>query len=286
MAAIILDGKKYSKEIRLSLKEKVKAFIDESNCTPLLATIMMGDAAASKMYVSMKHKACKEVGISSERREISGNASEEELIGVVDELNNNDDVHGILPQLPLPRHIKTKKILSLLNPLKDVDGFTPTNQSRIASNDEFLVGATPLGIIRLLEKYKIPFEGMNVVIINHSVVVGRPLANLFLNREATVTVCHVNTRNLESHTRNADILVSATGVPHLIKADMVKEDSVLVDVGVSKKDGKLVGDLDYDNLVEKVSYITPVPGGTGPMTIASLLDNTLKAAVIQGNMSK
>ncbi|MFH1403846.1 MAG: bifunctional 5,10-methylenetetrahydrofolate dehydrogenase/5,10-methenyltetrahydrofolate cyclohydrolase [Candidatus Altiarchaeota archaeon] len=278
MAAIVLDGRKLAKKIRAGLKKEVNVFSKESGVVPGLATVIVGDNPSSRLYVSMKHTACEEVGFMSQVHELPDDITEEELIGVIDKLNNTGDVHGILVQLPLPEHINTAKIISLINPDKDVDGFSPVNQGLLASGDERMVSATPLGVIRLLEEYKITLEGLNAVIVNHSLVVGRPMAQLLLNRDATVTVCHVKTRDLKSHTLNADLLISATGVPHLIKEDMVQDGAVVVDVGVARKGDSVVGDVDYENVRKKASHITPVPGGTGPMTIACLLENTMKAA--------
>jgi methylenetetrahydrofolate dehydrogenase (NADP+)/methenyltetrahydrofolate cyclohydrolase len=278
MTAVVLDGRKLAVEVRAGRRERVSGFKDKFGVAPGLASVIVGDDSASRMYVSMKQKACSEAGINSMKRELPAEASVEELIGVVDALNNDDSVHGILVQLPLPRQINTQRILSLINPLKDVDGFSPVNQGRLAAGDEFMVAATPLGVIRLLDEYGIKVKGMDAVIVNHSIVLGRPLAMLLLNRNATVTVCHVDTRDLKSHTVKADLLVSGTGVAGLIKADMVKDGVVVVDVGISRKKGRTVGDVDYEKVKEKASYITPVPGGTGPMTVAMLLDNTVKAA--------
>jgi methylenetetrahydrofolate dehydrogenase (NADP+)/methenyltetrahydrofolate cyclohydrolase len=230
------------------------------------------------MYVDMKEKACREVGFYSVRRELPAGVSEKGLLGVIDSLNRDGSIHGILVQLPLPEHIDVNRVFNAISPVKDVDGFHPQNMGELMAGSERLVAATPKGVMRLFDEYNIPVEGRDVVIVNHSTVVGKPLAMLFLNRNATVTVCHIKTRDLAAHTRQADILVSATGVPHLIKADMVKEGAVVVDVGVTKKDGKTVGDVDFENVKDKASHITPVPGGVGPMTIAMLLENTLLAA--------
>jgi methylenetetrahydrofolate dehydrogenase (NADP+)/methenyltetrahydrofolate cyclohydrolase len=228
------------------------------------------------MYVDMKEEACSEVGIKSIRKELLLETKEAELLTLIESLNEDDSVHGILIQLPLPDHIELNKVFHSISPEKDVDGFSPINMGNLLAADESLVAATPKGVMMLLDEYGIDVEGKEVVIVNHSTVVGKPLAMLFLNRLATVTVCHVKTKDLAIHTKKADILVSATGKAQLIKADMVKEGVVVVDVGVAKVDGKTVGDVDFENVKEKSSYISPVPGGAGPMTIAALLQNTLK----------
>ncbi len=271
---VVLDGRETAANIRASVKKHAA----ELDVKPGLAAVLVGDDPASQMYVGMKEKACGGAGFNSVRKQLSADTSETDLLQLIDELNRDEGVHGILVQLPLPDQINKDRVFKAVDPLKDVDGFNPLNMGALMAGDESMVAATPKGVIRLLEEYKVPLEGKEVVIVNHSTVVGKPLAMLFLNRWATVTVCHVKTRDLAAHTREADILVSATGVPHIIKEDMVKDDAVVVDVGISKKGGETVGDVDYENVKEKASYITPVPGGAGPMTIAMLLENTLHAA--------
>ncbi len=274
---VVLDGTAIAEKI----KERLKVKASNMNPRPGLAAVIVGEDQASKMYVSMKERACAEVGFNSFRKELPSATTEKQLLREIAELNADCLVHGILVQLPLPSHIDTKKVFHAISPGKDVDGFSPVNMGRLMAGDEGLVAATPKGIIMLLDEYGIEYEGKEVVIVNHSTVVGKPLAMLFLNRLASVTVCHVKTKNLRAHTRCADILVSATGIPHLIKADMVAKGAVVVDVGISKKGGKLTGDVDYDHVSKKASHITPVPGGVGPMTIAALLENTLYAAKTQ-----
>ncbi|MBD3388669.1 MAG: bifunctional methylenetetrahydrofolate dehydrogenase/methenyltetrahydrofolate cyclohydrolase [Candidatus Altiarchaeales archaeon] len=271
---VILDGKAVSARVRAELKEKASKL----GVKPGLATVLVGGDPASRMYVGMKDRACREAGFHSVRRDLSEDVSEEELLSVIDGLNKDKEVHGILVQLPLPDNINVNRVLAAVSHSKDVDGFHPRSMGELMAGDERMVAATPKGVIRLLDEYEIPVEGREVVIVNHSTVVGKPLAMLFLNRFATVTVCHVKTEDLGFHTRRADILVPATGVPHLIKEDMVKEGAVVVDVGVAKKDSETVGDVDFEKVKDKCSYISPVPGGAGPMTIAMLLENTLKAA--------
>lgn len=277
MAARIIDGARIASEIRESVKNKSVCL----SFRPGLATVLVGDDPASRMYVSMKHRACGEIGFRSENVELPGSVSEREVVSAVERLNGKAGVHGILVQLPLPGGFDTQRVLEVVSPLKDVDGLHPLNMGRLIAGDESFAPATPKGIVRLLEACGIGLEGREVVIVNHSAVVGRPLALMMLNRNATVTVCHKYTRDLKEHTLRADVLVTATGVPGLIKAEMVREGVVVIDAGVSKVGGKTVGDVDFDSVSRKASWITPVPGGVGPMTIALLLENTLLAAIRQ-----
>jgi methylenetetrahydrofolate dehydrogenase (NADP+) / methenyltetrahydrofolate cyclohydrolase len=272
--AVILDGKAVSAKIRSEIKAKTSRL----GVRPGLAAVLVGDDPASKLYVDMKEAACREAGFHSLRKALPSSASERELLTVIDSLNGDDKIHGILVQLPLPKQMRLSRIFSAISPWKDVDGFHPQNMGALMAGDESMVAATPKGVVRLLEEYKIPFAGREAVIVNHSTVVGKPLAMLFLNRQATVTVCHVKTKDLPSHTAKADILVSATGVANLIKAAMVADGAVVVDVGINKTGGRTVGDVAFDEVKAKASHITPVPGGAGPMTIAMLLENTLNAA--------
>jgi methylenetetrahydrofolate dehydrogenase (NADP+) / methenyltetrahydrofolate cyclohydrolase len=278
LMATVLDGAKVSKKIIERLRKEVASMGKK----PCLAAVIVGDDPASLMYVSMKEKACRGVGFKSKIIKLPAKTTQERVLDEIKSLNFDEDVDGILVQLPLPERIEAGVVFKNIDPRKDVDGFSPINMGNIMAKDEFMVAATPKGVIMLLDEYGIECAGKEVVIVNHSTVVGKPLAILFLNRMATVTVCHVKTKDLKSHTRCADILVSATGVPHLIKADMVKDGAVVVDVGISKKDGKTVGDVDFENVKDKCSHISPVPGGTGPMTIAALLQNTMYVAKIKG----
>ncbi|MFH1055132.1 MAG: bifunctional 5,10-methylenetetrahydrofolate dehydrogenase/5,10-methenyltetrahydrofolate cyclohydrolase [Candidatus Altiarchaeota archaeon] len=271
---VVLDGRAVSAKIKADVKLRAASL----GLKPGLATVLVGDDPASKLYVDMKEKACSEVGFFSLRREFPSSIQEHELLVELEKLNADDRIHGILVQLPLPKHMNTNKVLASVSKDKDVDGFHPYNLGRLITGVEYLVASTPKGVIRLLEEYEIPIKGAEVVIVNRSIVVGKPLAMLFLNRHATVTLCHTKTRDMMFHTKRADILVSAVGVPGFIKADMVKKDAVVIDVGTSKKDGKLSGDVDFEGVKKKASHITPVPGGIGPMTIAMLLENTLIAA--------
>jgi methylenetetrahydrofolate dehydrogenase (NADP+)/methenyltetrahydrofolate cyclohydrolase len=279
MAARLIDGAKIASEIREGVKRKAGRL----SFRPGLATVLVGDDPASRMYVSMKQRACGDVGFHSESVELAGTVSESEVVSVLGRLNGKAGIHGILVQLPLPKSIDVRRVLEALSPLKDVDGLHPLTMGRLVAGDESLAPATPKGVMRILDECKIGLEGREVVIVNHSSVVGKPLALMMLNRNATVTVCHKYTRDLRSRTLGADVLVSAAGVPCLIKSDMVKDGVVVVDAGISKVGGKTVGDVDFDSVSKKASWITPVPGGVGPMTIAMLLENTLSAAVRQNS---
>ncbi len=277
----IIDGKKLSAEIKEEVKAEVENLNKTLNIRPSLATIIVGNNPASEIYVNLKHKACEECGINSLIERFPETITEKELLEKIYELNNNKDINGILVQMPLPRHINPAKITDAIMPFKDVDGFNPVNSGKILNNDETLAPCTPKGVIYMLEKYNIKIEGREVVIINHSAVVGKPLALMLLNRNATVTVCHVFTKNLKEHTLKADILISAVGKPNLITEDMVKEGAIVIDVGISRSNNKVVGDVDFENVKNKASFITPVPGGAGPMTIAMLLKNTVNACKMQ-----
>lgn len=267
----ILDGKKLSSDIKLQIKDSVK----ELMIKPCLAVIQVGDDLASNIYVENKRKACSEVGIYFKHIKFDEYVSEKEIINKIIELNNDEYVDGIIIQLPLPIKFNEKRLVNYVTKLKDVDGLTDSNKALLLRNNPLLVPCTPLGIIELLKAYNIEISGKNVVIVGRSNLVGMPLALLMNNYDATVTLCHSKTKNLKDYTLNADILVSATGVPKLITKDMVKKDSVIIDVGINRVDGKLCGDVDFDNVKDLASYITPVPGGVGPMTVAMLLQNTV-----------
>ena len=271
---VILDGARTAQGIKDRIRKKAR----DEGLRPLLSAVLAGKDDASRMYVRMKEKACKDAGFRSRIHTLSEKATESELMGLISSLNQDPEVDGVLVQLPLPKGMDTQKILSCIDPSKDIDGFHPQSLGEVATGFERMVAATPKGVIELLNAYDIPLEGRHAVIVNHSTVVGKPLSMLFLNRNATVTVCHVKTRDLRSHTLCADILVSATGVPHLIVEDMVPNDCVVVDVGIAYKAGKTVGDVDFENVKSKCSHISPVPGGSGPMTIACLLENALECA--------
>lgn len=271
MAAVIIDGKAVADRIRA----RIKAEVAKSDDKPGLAAVMVGENPASQTYVGIKQKACNEAGIYSELHKLPDKTTEAELLRLIERLNNNEKVHAILVQMPLPKHISEGKILAAIALEKDVDGFNPVNAGKLAAGKEAAVPCTPKGIIRLLEEYKIGIAGKNAVVIGRSNIVGKPVALMLLNRDATVTFCHSKTKNLEDYTKNADILVVAAGKPKLVTAGMVKDGAVVIDVGINRAEGKLVGDVDFDAVKEKAAYITPVPGGVGPMTIAMLLENSI-----------
>ncbi|HII30163.1 bifunctional 5,10-methylene-tetrahydrofolate dehydrogenase/5,10-methylene-tetrahydrofolate cyclohydrolase [Candidatus Woesearchaeota archaeon CG1_02_47_18] len=273
MTAEILDGKKVAEEIRAGLKREVAIMKQK----PGLAAIILGNDPASRIYMNIKHKACAEVGIQSELYELPETTTEAELLRLIRKLNNNTEIHGILVQLPLPKHVKEQHVFAAIAVEKDVDGLNERNMGRLMAGDEKIVPCTPKGIIRLLEHYRIKIEGQNAVVVGASNVVGRPTALMLLNRNATVSLCHIKTRSIADYTRLADILVVAAGSPCLIKAGMVKDGVVVIDVGINRVGNKIIGDVDFEAVREKASYITPVPGGVGPMTVAMLLENTVEA---------
>jgi methylenetetrahydrofolate dehydrogenase (NADP+)/methenyltetrahydrofolate cyclohydrolase len=275
----IIDGKVLAQQIEEEVRSGVEDLESNRGVTPGLATILVGDDPASRMYVRLKHKACERVGINAEDYLLPAEASQEELASLIDTLNKNKDVHAILLQLPLPKHLSPQEAMEAISPAKDADGFHPYNMGKLMIGDEGLVPCTPHGVIRALEEYNIPVKGKNVVIVGHSNVVGKPMATMFLNRNATVSVCHVFTDDLKKYTLGADILVVAAGVKHLIKADMVKEEVVVFDVGITKEESGVYGDVDFENVIQKASLITPVPGGVGPLTVAMLMKHVLMCAV-------
>ena len=274
----ILDGKAVS----LKVKESVKVRADELKkfgIEPTLAVVLVGEDKASQTYVRAKEKACNEYGIKSVAHRLSENTTQNELLALINVLNLDDSIHGILVQLPLPRHIDTNVVLAAIDPRKDVDGFHAVNVGKLVSGLDGFVPCTPLGVMEILKEYDIDVAGLNAVVIGRSNIVGKPMANLLLNASATVTVTHSKTKNLKEICKNADLIVAAIGKPFFLKADMVKDGAVVVDVGINRlDDGRLVGDVDFDEVAPKCSYITPVPGGVGPMTIAMLLNNTILAA--------
>ncbi|WP_103558742.1 bifunctional methylenetetrahydrofolate dehydrogenase/methenyltetrahydrofolate cyclohydrolase FolD [Campylobacter concisus] len=274
----ILDGKAVS----LKVKESVKVRADELKkfgVEPTLAVVLVGEDKASQTYVRAKEKACNEYGIKSVAHRLSENTTQNELLALINVLNLDDSIHGILVQLPLPKHIDTNVVLAAIDPRKDVDGFHAVNVGKLVSGLDGFVPCTPLGVMEILKEYGIEVAGLNAVVIGRSNIVGKPMANLLLNASATVTVTHSKTKNLKEICKNADLIVAAIGKPFFLKADMVKDGAVVVDVGINRlDDGTLVGDVDFDEVAPKCSYITPVPGGVGPMTIAMLLNNTILAA--------
>jgi methylenetetrahydrofolate dehydrogenase (NADP+)/methenyltetrahydrofolate cyclohydrolase len=290
MAAEIMDGKLLAKEMKEDLKSQVEE-LKAKGVTPGLGVILVGDNPASKSYVTSKEKACDRIGIFSDDTRLPGDISEEELLSHVERMNKDDKIHGILVQLPLPKHIDEDKIINAIVPEKDVDGFHPVSVGRMVLGHDTFLPCTPHGCLKLLERYDVETEGAEVVVIGRSNIVGKPVANLLMRKakpgNATVTICHTRTKkeDLLTHTRKADIIIVASGFPNTLTADMVKEGSVVIDVGINRVEDatrergyRLIGDADFESLKEKVSKITPVPGGVGPMTITMLLFNTVQSA--------
>lgn len=286
MPATIIDGKQIAQNVRNEVKQKVSQ-LAQNGIVPCLAVILVGENPASVSYVTGKQKALAEVGMKDKSMHLPESTTQEELLKIIKELNEDSTVHGILVQLPLPKHINEEKILLAINPEKDVDGFHPVNVGNLVIGKKAFLPCTPHGIIVLLQKMNIETSGKHAVVIGRSNIVGKPVAILLARKETncTVTICHTGTKNLSEFTKNADIIIAASGHPNTVTADMVKEGAVVIDVGVnripdsSKKSGfRLTGDVDFDSIKEKASFITPVPGGVGPMTIAMLMKNTLEAA--------
>ena len=274
----ILDGKKLSQKIRVEVKKEVEE-LKKEGIIPGLAVILVGDDPASRVYVKMKKDACHDVGIYSVVHEFPETITEKELLSTIDMINENPNIHGLLIQLPLPKHIDTTKILERVSPDKDVDGFHPYNMGRLVEGLDTFAPCTPLGVMEFFKEYNIDLYGKDVCVVGASNIVGKPMWALLVNEMATVDICHIATKDLASHTKRADIVIVGVGKPNLITADMVKDGVIVIDIGINRlPDGKLVGDVDFENVSKKASYITPVPGGVGPMTIAMLLKNTLKAA--------
>jgi len=272
----ILDGKKVASEARERIAVIVKEIKESGKVSPGLAVVLVGDNPASKVYVGQKEKACKEVGFESFLYRLPEETTQQELLELVAKLNEDPKVHGILVQLPLPKHLNETEVIEAIRPEKDVDGFHPMNLGKLVAGLPCAVPCTPKGIMYLLEYYGIEIEGKNAVVVGRSNIVGKPVTHLLLQKNATVTICHSRTKNLEAITQEADILVVAAGKPHFITQHMVKKGAVVVDVGINRLESGLVGDVDFDGVRMKASWITPVPGGVGPMTIAMLLQNTLE----------
>lgn len=281
----IIDGKRISAEVKENVKNEV-ARLKEKGITVGLAVIIVGNDPASKIYVANKKKACEALGIISEEYIMPASTKTEELIALIDTLNAEKSINGILCQLPLPSHIDEKLVINSISPEKDVDAFHPQNVGRIMTGDYDFVPCTPAGIMEMLKYAGIKIEGKNCVVIGRSNIVGKPMAMLLLHANGTVTVCHSRTRNIKEICKNADILVSAVGKAGFVTADMVKDGAVVIDVGMNRENGKLCGDVDFEQVKEKASAITPVPGGVGPMTIAMLMRNTLTAAKRQNNVKR
>ena len=275
----LIDGKSLANKVQENVAEATEALKQEKNIVPGLAVILIGDDPASQAYVKMKAKACEKVGFYSITHNMPDTISQDEIIATIKMMNDNPRIDGILVQLPLPKHIDTDKILEVIDPKKDVDGFHPYNVGRLVTGLDGFVACTPLGVMKMFDAYDIALEGKDVCVVGASNIVGKPMASLLLNANATVTVTHIFTKNLKAHTLTADIIIVGVGLPGLIKADMVKDGAIVIDIGINRiADGTLVGDVDFPEVSEKCSFITPVPGGVGPMTIAMLLENTLKSA--------
>ncbi|MEY3001643.1 MAG: bifunctional methylenetetrahydrofolate dehydrogenase/methenyltetrahydrofolate cyclohydrolase FolD [Pseudomonadota bacterium] len=275
----LLDGKSLANKVQSHVTSEVSKLKQEKNIVPGLAVILIGDDPASHAYVNMKAKACEKVGFYSITHHMPDTISQDEIIATIEMMNGNPRIDGILVQLPLPKHVDTDKILEVIDPKKDVDGFHAYNVGRLVTKLDSFVPCTPLGVMKIFEEYKIDLKGKDVCVVGASNIVGKPMASLLLNADATVTVTHIFTKDLKAHTSKADIVVVGVGVAGLIKEDMVKEGAIVIDIGINRiADGSLVGDVDFPHVSKKCSYITPVPGGVGPMTIAMLLSNTLKSA--------
>jgi methylenetetrahydrofolate dehydrogenase (NADP+)/methenyltetrahydrofolate cyclohydrolase len=275
----VIDGKKIAEGIEEKVKCEVRDLQEKYGITPGLATILVGEDPPSKLYIKLKHWACKRTGIRSENYKLPEETSEGEIIELLNELKSRNDIHGILVQFPLPKHLDEKRIMQYIDPEKDVDGFNPINFGNLLIGNESagFVPCTPQGIIYALGAYNVAIQGKNAVVVGHSNIVGKPIALMLLNRNATVNICHVYTQDLKSYTSSADILVVATGVRGLIGGDMVKQNAVVFDVGITWLDGHVYGDVKFEEVLPKASLISPVPGGVGPITVAMLLEHTIKA---------
>ena len=280
----LIDGKELAKNIRQELK-KENDKLKEKGINAKLAVILVGDDNASKVYIKNKSKACNDVGIEFEEILLDSNTTMDKLLNVIENLNLREDINGILLQSPIPKELNIQEAFEKIDYRKDVDGFNPINVGKLMIGQDGFIPCTPYGIVRMLEEYNIPVEGKNAVVIGRSNIVGKPLSQCLLNKNATVTVCHSRTRDIQNVTKNADILISAVGRLNMVTEDMVKDGAVVIDVGMNRKEnGKLAGDVDFENVKEKTSYITPVPGGVGPMTIAMLMNNVIKATKQQNGI--
>lgn len=280
----LIDGKELAKNIRQELK-KENDKLKEKGINAKLVVILVGDDSASKVYIKNKSKACNDVGIEFEEILLDSNTTMDKLLNVIENLNLREDINGILLQSPIPKELNIQEAFEKIDYRKDVDGFNPINVGKLMIGQDGFIPCTPYGIVRMLEEYNIPVEGKNAVVIGRSNIVGKPLSQCLLNKNATVTVCHSRTRDIQNVTKNADILISAVGKLNMVTEDMVKDGAVVIDVGMNRKEnGKLAGDVDFENVKEKTSYITPVPGGVGPMTIAMLMNNVIKATKQQNGI--
>lgn len=281
--AEILDGKELSKKVRQNLKEEVKK-LKQKGIVPKLAVIMVGDNSSSEVYVKNKSRACIKTGIDFEEFLLEQKTTEGELLALIEKLNQDEKVHGILLQSPVPKQIDINRAFRTIRPDKDVDGFHPINVGNLVIGEDCFISCTPFGVMKLLEEYNIELEGKNAVILGRSNIVGKPMVQCLLAENATITVCHSKTQKIKEIVKNADIVISAIGKPHFVTGDMIKEGSVVIDVGINRlEDGTIVGDVEFETVSQKASYITPVPGGVGPMTVAMLLQNVVKATKIQNS---
>lgn len=280
---ILIDGKKIANLIKEQLRFEVEKLKLEQNIIPGLAVIIVGEDPASKVYVESKRKACEELGIYSEVIAFPEDITQMDILETIEELNHDPKISGILVQLPLPKHIDESEIISIIKPKKDVDGFHPINVGKLTINEPDFVPCTPLGVMEMLEQSGIDVEGKECVVIGSSNIVGKPTALMLLNKGATVTICHSKTRGIEGVIKRADIVIIAIGKPNFLRGYMLKQGAVVIDVGINKVDGKIVGDADFESISKVAGYATPVPGGVGPMTIAMLMKNTVKAAILNNN---
>lgn len=279
--ATIIDGRALAKKIRIELKEECNE-LKNKGITPKLAVIMIGDNPASKVYVKNKSKACDEIGIDYEEFLLGESTTQSELNELIKKLNEDKNINGILLQSPIPEHLNINEAFKSITFIKDVDGFTPSSVGKLVIGEDTFISCTPYGVLKMFEEYNIDLTGKNVVILGRSNIVGKPLLQVCLNKNATVTICHSKTQDLKEYTKRADILIAAIGKSKFVTEDMVKQDAVVIDVGINRgEDGKLTGDVDFENVEKKASYITPVPGGVGPMTIAMLMSNVIKATKLQ-----
>jgi len=276
MTIKIVYGKKLAEKIRIKTTKEVEHLKSIYKITPNINTIKIGDNPSSELYFRLRNNACNKAGITTSHLDFRKNVTEKKILKTIDELNSNKNIHGILIQFPIPDHISSNKLMSAIDPKKDVEGFNPYNMGKTIIGDEYIVPCTPLAILTILKHEKIDLEGKEIVIINHSTVVGKPLTTLLLNRNATVTVCHIFTKDTKQHSSNADIIITATGIPGLITKDYVKNGAFVIDVGIAETNDGISGDVNFDSVKEKAGKITPVPGGVGPVTIACSLENMLK----------
>jgi methylenetetrahydrofolate dehydrogenase (NADP+)/methenyltetrahydrofolate cyclohydrolase len=276
MVSTIINGREIAKGIKTTLTKEIQHLEKKYGIKPLVTTITVGNDPTSELFLRLRDTACKEVGITSQRISFDVECTEDQVVQAIQTLNADDTIHGILVQYPIPKHLHPEHLMTVVDPAKDIEGFNPENLGKTMIGKEDLVPCTPLAVLTILEHAQIPLQGKDVVIVNHSTVVGKPLAALFLNRNATVAICHVFTKDLKRYTKQSDILVSAAGVPRLITAEHVKENAVVIDVGIIETKEGVCGDVDFQAVKEKTSIITPVPGGVGPVTIACALSNMVK----------